>query len=493
MTRSIFYVALLAGLFTVPAAAQPQAEWTLTTGRVTVSAARFADVDGNGVQDVVLATMGPIGDPFSSGSVQVRDAAGVDLPGFPVITSEPLTGGAAAVGDIDDDGDVEIVVSGWFEVVVLNHDGTALPGWPKPTGTASATSPALADLDGDGDLEIIVPTGVQMQAWHHDGSNVSGWPQSASESFQAAAVGDIDGDDELEVVAGTWRPQFPDTVPFELHAWNADGTSVFVVGDLGSIRGAISLGDVDNDGGIEIVTRAGDTLHVFDAAGNEEPGWPVVTPDLIRNATPSVGDLDNDGDLEIVIGGFDINAFHHDGTPVDGWPVDPGATGNINSGVVIASIDEDPTIPEVIVKIANNIVAYHGDGTTVTGYPLSFSDDNQSATFSPTPAVGDVDGNGTVELAYVSVSGTLAYYDEADPIDLAFWPQFQHDVENTSFLDGGPGVPGDVNGDGVVDVLDLVLVITGWGPCPPPPCAADLDGDGEIGVGDLIQVIVNWS
>jgi hypothetical protein len=50
----------------------------------------------------------------------------------------------------------------------------------------------------------------------------------------------------------------------------------------------------------------------------------------------------------------------------------------------------------------------------------------------------------------------------------------------------------DVNGDGVVDVLDLVEVITNWGPCPPGPCDADIDGDGVVSVTDLTAVILGW-
>jgi hypothetical protein len=56
------------------------------------------------------------------------------------------------------------------------------------------------------------------------------------------------------------------------------------------------------------------------------------------------------------------------------------------------------------------------------------------------------------------------------------------------------GAVGDVNGDGVVDVQDLVHIITNWGPCPPgPACAADLNGDGVVDVQDLVIVIVGWS
>ncbi len=58
-----------------------------------------------------------------------------------------------------------------------------------------------------------------------------------------------------------------------------------------------------------------------------------------------------------------------------------------------------------------------------------------------------------------------------------------------------PTTPGDTNGDGVVDVDDLIAVILGWGPCPAPPapCPADVNDSGTVDVDDLIMVILNWS
>ncbi len=54
---------------------------------------------------------------------------------------------------------------------------------------------------------------------------------------------------------------------------------------------------------------------------------------------------------------------------------------------------------------------------------------------------------------------------------------------------------GDVNGDGQVNVGDLIQIIVNWGPCSDgcPGCPADLNLDGIVNVSDLIEVIVNWS
>ncbi|MCI0676992.1 MAG: dockerin type I domain-containing protein [Phycisphaerales bacterium] len=53
---------------------------------------------------------------------------------------------------------------------------------------------------------------------------------------------------------------------------------------------------------------------------------------------------------------------------------------------------------------------------------------------------------------------------------------------------------GDVNGDGVVNITDLLAVIAGWGACPTPPdpCPGDVDNDGDVDIADLLSVISNW-
>jgi hypothetical protein len=52
----------------------------------------------------------------------------------------------------------------------------------------------------------------------------------------------------------------------------------------------------------------------------------------------------------------------------------------------------------------------------------------------------------------------------------------------------------DVGGDGLVDVQDLLMLVTSWGPCPPGPsyCAADQDGNGVVDVVDLVLLLQSW-
>jgi hypothetical protein len=55
-----------------------------------------------------------------------------------------------------------------------------------------------------------------------------------------------------------------------------------------------------------------------------------------------------------------------------------------------------------------------------------------------------------------------------------------------------PGVVGDANDDCVVNIDDLVVVVTTWGPCS-RRCGGDLDGNGVVDIDDLVNVITHWS
>ncbi len=57
--------------------------------------------------------------------------------------------------------------------------------------------------------------------------------------------------------------------------------------------------------------------------------------------------------------------------------------------------------------------------------------------------------------------------------------------------------PFDLNGDGIVGILDLLELLGAWGPCGncllPGFCPADFDGDCSVGIEDLLALLGNWS
>lgn len=56
-----------------------------------------------------------------------------------------------------------------------------------------------------------------------------------------------------------------------------------------------------------------------------------------------------------------------------------------------------------------------------------------------------------------------------------------------------PATPGDLNGDDLVDVLDLLALLSEWGQCAvDDPCVADLTDDGLVNVADLLILLSHW-
>jgi hypothetical protein len=56
-------------------------------------------------------------------------------------------------------------------------------------------------------------------------------------------------------------------------------------------------------------------------------------------------------------------------------------------------------------------------------------------------------------------------------------------------------IPGDLDGDGIVGIVDFLALLAAWGPCPAPPseCPADVDGNGAVDILDFLELLSNWT
>ena len=109
----------------------------------------------------------------------------------------------------------------------------------------------------------------------------------------------------------------------------------------------------------------------------------------------------------------------------------------------------------------------------------------------PIPAsVGDVPGAYTIFLGGVEFSGSLCPWDlDGDGyVDLRDLLDLFHDLGPCP-PDPEP-CPADFDGDGEVRFLDALELIQNLGPCPSDdPCPWDFDGDGAVGPSDVAELL----
>ena len=107
------------------------------------------------------------------------------------------------------------------------------PGFPQYVNQTIMSSPAIGDIDGDGFLDIVVgggryyqgAVGRQVYAWKRNGTFVAGWPVSTTgQVFGSPALADLTGDGKPEVIIGD-EPEGPNG-PY-LYAFRGNGTQLF--------------------------------------------------------------------------------------------------------------------------------------------------------------------------------------------------------------------------------------------------------------------------
>jgi hypothetical protein len=120
---------------------------------------------------------------------------------------------------------------------------------------------------------------------------------------------------------------------------------------------------------------------------------------------------------------------------------------------------------------------------------------NAGGTWTLVESVGDTGGWGEVIVRvadYVTPSAAMRVRFRAtdNPNDSVT----EAAIDKVRFFEEGcpdVSVPGDVDGDGIVDFGDLLAVLAAWGPCT--GCPEDLDGSGAVDFADLLLVLANWS
>ncbi|HEX2087767.1 MAG TPA: Ig-like domain-containing protein, partial [Solirubrobacteraceae bacterium] len=349
-------------------------------------------------------------------------------------------------------------------------------------------SPSLGDLDGDGRLDITVPGLDQhLYAWDGDGDPLPGFPRKlkkpgetnaevpGAESVTTASIGDVAGDAAPEIVTPT-NEVAPGSSPIPLEPGDNRIYAVEGDGDLvpgwpaepgGPLPGIIpvfgpgienALGDLDGDGKHDVVggITSGD-LRAYDGSAEEQTVYvpePVASSEVADRTYvvntfeyPTVANLNGGDTLEVFKGGITLQGvanllvvgqnqvYNHvvqgwdgeSGQPLPGWPqvVEDYQWG---SNPAVADVSDAPGREVLAPTGLYTVRNLNAQGVEGAGWPKFTGGWNMA-----TPAVGDADGDGMLEVAQVTREGNAFLWDtEASACGTNDeWWTSRHDEWNT--------------------------------------------------------------
>ncbi len=258
---------------------------------------------------------------------------------------------AMAAGDIDGDGDVDLTFfCGQPMMQCWNIGSPTEPVWEfgsSPYGGVPFCihqNGGLGDLDADGDLDLVITCWYddfvrfywnvgtpQNPAWEADLSVFEGVPISGG--YGSPRLGDMDGDGDLDAMLGSWSGR----IRYARNVGTATSPSYEYVGWVDGIPQAdgsspqIALGDIDLDGDLDIVQAAVDAgVWCFENVGTPQLFEFVANPDMITGVSipppghgwgVSLVDIDADGDPDMILavnwGGENLLFLNGGATPVE--------------------------------------------------------------------------------------------------------------------------------------------------------------------------------
>ncbi|MCP4537502.1 MAG: DUF11 domain-containing protein [Chloroflexi bacterium] len=259
------------------------------------------DIDGDGDVDMV-AVSGPIEGHDSQ--VWLNDGSGT----FTVHQVLEIKGDGIELGDLDGDQDLDaiIVLDGPFTDTVWFNDGAGyFSDSGQQLGYSNSVKVTLGDVDGDGDLDAFVVNvlGEPNKVWLNDGLGyfVDSGQNLFGDRSTAVKLGDLDGDGDLDAFVSNWNVE-PNTV------WLNDGSGTFVlhqnVGDpLNTDTKDLALGDLDGDGDLDVffANHKAQANEVWLNDGKGKFGNSGQRLGNLGSESVVLGDLDRDGDLDAVV------------------------------------------------------------------------------------------------------------------------------------------------------------------------------------------------
>src|SRR3989442_500306 len=381
--------------------------------------------------------------------------------GVALVPSETSATTAIALGDVDRDGDPDLIGgnNGTENRLYLNQGFNATPhawlGFAVGTNVGSETDPttavALGDVDGDHDLDLIVGNrNAVNRLYLNNGTgsfSLAGTsPFPAPRATTSLAVADVNGDGPLDLVVGN----------------DAQASQLYLNARIQLVAGT-------------------PTWQGFGAALS-------ITTDADATTSLALGDVDGDADLDLVVGnnGVANKLYRNNGSRTnpfgDALPVSLAETSGLvataTTSVALGNIDGDHDLDLIAANTGQPKVVYPNDQVKVTRIGLS----NITVNLTPTgggSAVGIRNGQGALVLTTAGLAGNFSGAVQAAVSDFGLDASIALRINTTTSPD-----------DDTIEVGGVTLVI----PFSPTEVAVAgtpfiaFSGSGTLRIGNFIEI-----
>ena len=386
------------------------------------------------------------------------------MPGFPLTfasntTYKPMRG--LALADLNNDEADEIILCHNEEINVIDGQGNVL--WTQALVGGMAQYPAaVGDINKDGILEIVVLTAYGnarggFNVFDANGNVLFSTVTNNNPLICAPVLADLNNDSELEIIF-CGRGKASANISAGVHVWNLQGEEMegfpFELPSTPAFTPTVA--DIDNDGSLEIFASTTSALYCISQTG--EQLYMVDGQEAYKYSyqSPLVVDFEGEGNWSLVGACHGDNPNHYvrdarTGEYRTGWPK-PVSYWTYSAPTVAKNGDQNAIFMGVSGE-GNVFYQYDIEGNVAPGFPLNLTSGVEGFV-----SVADIDGDGENEIItdFNLMDGNEGYIRAWEMDGTEITEGFPLRPQGLSYMNGANF--GDIDGDGMLEIVTLTYV-----------------------------------